>query len=621
MNSNKNTLQRSSEPTTDCSINQSKRQFIETVAKAGAGIVGATVLAACGGGTSTTTDAGLGSNPNAGSIQEGGHASLPRNILVILTDQERSHMHWPDGWAAQNLPSMQRLMQNGLTFSNAYTAAGQCSPSRAVMMSGQFSAVNTVPVTFNQPGLPAGSQLSTLGGLLATKTNMLPVWKGKWHLAFPLADGPSATSNTDSSEFPDLWTAADIDNLENKYGWSGWLLPDAGVYVPGPVLERLKTCGGGISNNDGRFVSGVTNTSEYDVTLSTANGPVAANLTQTPGVSGGTTQSVVDFLTNTAPTLSQPFCLVVALVNPHDVGAYPNAYASAGYNYQQFANLGIQPPPSFSEDLSSKPTVQQVYLENCIKNFGDSITTQQASDYVNFYAYLHKVVDAQITTILNALDSAGLTDDTLIIRTADHGEAGLSHGGMTEKDYTAYEEMIHIPLVISNPKVFPEAHTTDAFYDHLNFLPTILDLAGVSEPNSYGNSIGQSVVPIILNPLTSVRNNALYAYDDEFGITSNPTTPAHIRAIRQDTWMYSVYFDPASTPDALEYELYDLTTDPNQTNNLLGGMSGAATALNATVLAQWQLLHKNLTQQFLVAGQLGQQYVSFEWPVAPWTIS
>ena len=50
------------------------------------------------------------------------------NIIVLMTDQERHHMHWPEGWAEKNLPAMQRLKRNGLYFNRAYTAACQCSP-------------------------------------------------------------------------------------------------------------------------------------------------------------------------------------------------------------------------------------------------------------------------------------------------------------------------------------------------------------------------------------------------------------------------------------------------------------------------------------------------------------
>ena len=71
----------------------------------------------------------------------GAPINLPKapNILVLMTDQERHHVHWPQGWAEKNLPSLQRLKRHGLYFRRAYTAACQCSPSRGLMVSGRFA--------------------------------------------------------------------------------------------------------------------------------------------------------------------------------------------------------------------------------------------------------------------------------------------------------------------------------------------------------------------------------------------------------------------------------------------------------------------------------------------------
>jgi len=64
------------------------------------------------------------------------------------------------------------------------------------------------------------------------------------------------------------------------------------------------------------------------------------------------------------------------------------------------------------------------------------------------------VVDEKIGRVLNALGDVGDPDSlrsrTVIFRCADHGEMGLSHGGLRQKAFNTYEETIHIPLVISN---------------------------------------------------------------------------------------------------------------------------------------------------------------------------
>src|SRR5215208_4391432 len=65
-------------------------------------------------------------------------------------------------------------------------------------------------------------------------------------------------------------------------------------------------------------------------------------------------------------------------------------------------------------------------------------------DYVNFYAHLHRVVDAKIGRILSALGSAddpeSLRSRTVIVRSSDHGEMGLSHGGLRQKMFNVHED-------------------------------------------------------------------------------------------------------------------------------------------------------------------------------------
>ena len=191
------------------------------------------------------------------------------------------------------------------------------------------------------------------------------------------------------------------------------------------------------------------------------------------GVGG---ESVIEFLKNRAPKLGKPFCMFISLVNPHDIGVYPgswmkpSAWMQAGYRRENFAHLGIKLPDNYADNLSTKPKIQK-RARDAYNKFAPLPNAQAREDYVNFYAYLHTVVDKHITAVLDTLEETGLMNDTIILRFADHGESGLSHG-MREKAYTVYEEMIHIPLIVHNPKLYPEPLETDAFYDHLNLLPT-----------------------------------------------------------------------------------------------------------------------------------------------------
>ena len=494
------------------------------------------------------------------------------DFLVILTDQERYHTHWPPGFAAKYMPSWGRLQKNGVTFTSAYCSAIQCSPSRACLVSGHYSNINKVPSLDYPGGLPGKDVLPNIGSWLAEKAGYEVVWKGKWHLSFPLGfkGGP-----------PDkeVWTEADIAAMQTRYGLSQWNPPEAGNAVENTAGSRA-TMGGATANNDGRYVRGV----------------MSGHPRQTQGMG----QSALDYIRRVGAIPRherRPFCLFVSLVNPHDIAYFPNGWKDGGYDPTDFADLGIGLPPNFADDLARKPSIQKMYYDYLQKEgplHGDADRLR----YVNFYAYLHTVVNRQIETLLDAMDAAGLTRDTIIIRTADHGELGMSHG-LREKAYVAYEEAIHVPLTISNPGLFPRPRATDALYSHIDLSATMAHLAGAPKLG-----VGKSQVPVLMDPGTSVRRDVLFTYDDWFFLPRDAPV-SHIRALRDARYTYAVYY--SADGSSFEYELYDNLLDPYQMNNLAFDPS-------PTSLDLWAGLHTRLTRS--IKENLAEP-TGFPWPMDP----
>ncbi len=140
---------------------------------------------------------------------------------------------------------------------------------------------------------------------------------------------------------------------------------------------------------------------------------------------------------------------------------YPGCYVSGGYHVDEFRGLGVPLPPTLEEDLREKPSVQALSKLGMDTYLGALRDRQAQQDYVDFYAHLHRVVDAKIGRLLTALgpaeDPGSLRSRTVIARISDHGEMGLSHGGLRQKIFNAYEETIRVPLVISSPRMFPQA--------------------------------------------------------------------------------------------------------------------------------------------------------------------
>lgn len=469
-----------------------------------------------------------------------------KNLVIFITDQERATQHFPKGWEEQNLPGMTRLKKNGVSFNKAFANACMCSPSRASMFSGYFPAQHGVKYTLEDdmpspqyPQVQFPTNLKNVGTAMAAAGYEV-VYKGKWHLSKP-ANG---------SEF----TTSDLD----PYSFNAWNPPDAGAN------QDIDQEGGGIYDNDGRFMDQV-------------------------GSADDGTEGVIQFLTERA-TGTQPFCLIVSLVNPHDVLFYPKTLEDGGYDDSWLeGNIGV--PETVDESLTSKPTAQQEFLQ-VSQLLGPLKTLQQKRNYLNFYGNLMKLVDSYLVDVMDTLDSLGLTDDTVVVRTADHGELGLAHGGMRQKNFNAYEEALRVPLVYSNPELFPVPRTSDALVSHVDLLPT---LAGLFEVPASGRAPweGTDYSDIVLGRSNKpVQDYVVFTYDDyQAGQASPPYVkpPQHLVAVREERFKIAKYYD-AKRRVKPQWEMYDLKNDPNERFNL----AAPQFSRNAKIQNQLDRLKKKL---------------------------
>jgi choline-sulfatase len=527
--------------------------------------------------------------------------SRPPNILLLITDQQRQPRHWPQdpGWLAELMPNEAELARTGLTFTNAFCNTAMCSPSRATLLTGRYPAEHGVKLTLtaadlhpdprNAPAVTATmadilrrseaparrvvTQFARgalrLGSSSGNETVLPPDianlatllrdegyavgYKGKWHLTHPSGEGNLLSG----------WSERDATRIAEDYGFADWEAPDAGENA------KAEHFGGG-------------------------------NAGEGAGWDEVYTEQAERWLGR--PDLPEPFCLVVSLVNPHDVLGYPASYLRGGYAADEFRHLGVELPPTVDEDLGTKPAVHALARMGMTAYLGPLRNRRQQLDYVNFYAHLHRVVDRKVGRLLAALGSAedpgSLRSRTAVVRCADHGEMGLAHGGLRQKMFNVYEETINVPLVLSSPALFSRPAETDALASLVDVLPTVLRLGG---GDVQGDLRGRDLTPIIAAagtpdgelagragvdlspvldhpaPAPSVQDAIHFTYDDHQAGTAMrnaPGQPNRIRAIRTSDAKYAFYFDPDGQ-QATEYELYDLEHDPLETENLLGVRSGA----------------------------------------------
>jgi arylsulfatase A-like enzyme len=448
------------------------------------------------------------------------------NIVLFLTDQERAIQHFPPNWLRRNLPGMRRLRRHGLSFERAFTNACMCSPARSTLMSGYFPAQHGVKYTLEEdmpaseyPQVELPVELKNLATVMkAAGYNV--VYKGKWHCSKPVP-GKEAVP-------------ADLE----KYGFQRWDPPDAGAN------QTVPEAGGGKVNNDGRFMESVGNT--------------------TAG-----TEGAMQYLSSTAAQ-QQPFFMVISLVNPHDVLFYPGSGFEEDEYDQSWLEGNVHLPETVAEDLATKPTVQAEFLR--IFNLtGKLKTPQEKRNYLNFYGNLMRSSDNYLVNVLDKLEETGLFDNTLVVRTADHGEMGLTHGGMRQKNFNVYEEATRIPLVYSNPTLFPKPVQTDALVSHVDFLPTLASLAAAPK-SARSKWEGVDYSSLVLHPSSgrSAQDYVVFTYDDFQSGQSHgpyPKPPNHIVSIREGRWKIAKYHD-VEHHKRPQWEMYDLKTDPLEKTNL-----------------------------------------------------
>ncbi|WP_290800573.1 sulfatase-like hydrolase/transferase [Flavobacterium sp.] len=456
------------------------------------------------------------------------------DLILIITDEQRATQHFPPGWEKENLKTLTFLKENGFSFDRAFCNTCMCSPSRTTLFTGIYPAKHGVTQTLTEGGL-LSPQEPTLDTSLPNLMNTFWAdgydvqYRGKWHMSKGVA--PTGTKTNYES-----LTAADI----SLYGAMGWIAPDAGEDV-NPL-----NFGGGYANHDARY-----------------------------------TAEAIQYLQEVKERRKKgdhkPYLLILSLVNPHDVLAYPKTAGTCGYHPDSWLKRDIGLPDTEGENLllNKKPMAQEQIKLNMAVSLGEIISEEDKLNYVNFYASLLTEVDKEIGRFVDELykkddDGKRLADSALVTFTSDHGEMGLAHGGLRQKTFVAYEEALRIPLVISNPILFEGAKKKNSMSlaTLVDIMPTLLEAANVS--NAPTGLAGNSLLPIIEED-KAVQDSILFTYDDiKAGSNSNwniVKAANRIRCIRTEKWKYAYYFD-AFGAYYQQYELYDLENDPSEYTNL-----------------------------------------------------
>lgn len=434
------------------------------------------------------------------------------NIIFIFSDDHAEHAISAYGSLVNETPHLDRLAAGGARFTNSFVTNSICTPSRATLLTGQYSHLNGVPV-FNRFDSTRDTVAKHLqaGGY---HTGII----GKWHLG------------------------------SDPEGFDRWVvLPGQGAYR-NPVF---------LTNNSKLTIEGHCT----DIT----------------------TDLGIEFI-KTRPK-DQPFFLMLHQKAPH------RNWEPDDRNKARFANVQTPEPETFWDDYATRPaalpeneqTVANDLTRRDLKLIppadlkgpalrqwlgtkpkevivggktltGKDLVRWKYQRYMQDYLACVQGVDDGVGKVLDYLDEENLSDQTIVMYSADNGWY-LGDLGMYDKRFM-YEPGLRVPLIARGPGI-KAGSTPDQFVANIDLAPTFLDLAGLDIPASMQ---GRSLAPLLRGESPQDwRQSVYYRYYHDPG---HHNTRAHY-GVRTQTHKLIYYWKKD------RYELFDLTKDPLEQNNLL----------------------------------------------------
>ena len=491
---------------------------------------------------------------------------LRPNLVFVFTDQERYFHKLPTGLS---LPAHERLKRTGTTFHNHYGPAVMCTSSRSVMFTGLQTANNGMFENTDVPWVKdMSTKIPTIGHMLR-QAGYYTAYKGKWHLSRKF-DGDGETLLTKEME---------------KYGFGDYRsLGDlVGHTLGGYTFDHL-IAGSALTwlRKNGRAIN----------------------------------------------EAGQPWCLVVGLVNPHDImyfntdepgkpvqdTGHLTMHAAPTPNHEYFKSTWDLPIPDSLAEPFDKPGRPGAHgeFETMWGAILGHIPPEKArwQRFNDFYINSLRMVDSHVNSILSELDALDLTKNTAFMYTSDHGEMGGAHG-LHGKGPFAYQETMHLPMYVVHPDV-KGGQETHALTSHIDIAPTLLSMAGVSPDQAAqyakGRLPGKDFTPLLKDPgkadVNALREGVLFTYSglisndgDLFKVIGQAKTAGDkvawtivkkrfkpnmkkrgsLRTVFDGRYKFTRYFSPLqhNLPTTIEdlykwndVELFDLQNDPGEMINL-----------------------------------------------------
>jgi arylsulfatase A-like enzyme len=450
----------------------------------------------------------------AGSSSKGRRAP---NILVVMVDQLRTPQWFSDTPAAIRLmPNLARLRNGGVSFGGHYTAANDCTPARAALLTGLHTHQTGCMITGGStldPGFPTW-------GTMLREQGYQTQWFGKWHL----------------THGDNQWDAHEDAGALEPYGFAGGTYPSPdgapgqGWRVDPHVATQFES-----------WLRRAPKQAPWCTTVSFVNPHDIAWWYRWS-----------DRFATEAQAPSRVRGLPPNFETPAQMQARGKPMLQRSLQDTAQASFGTVP--------YGGPELEQAWLP-----------------FMDLYLKLLAQVDGHIGTVLDALASRPhVARNTVVVFTSDHGEYGASHG-LRGKGGGAYEEAIRVPLIVKDMReelVSAPGRERTGLTSSVDVAPMLLDIATGSsawrgEKHYSHIAARHDIVAMLGDPGAPGRPYVLHATDEtvtEFAMQPHAANaPLHVVALRTPQAKYATYSDfvpgtVKATAKGRETELYDYGT-------------------------------------------------------------
>jgi arylsulfatase A-like enzyme len=361
------------------------------------------------------------------------------NLVIFLPDQQRSDTMACYGGKKLYAPNLNKLAGESIVFERAYVTHPVCTPSRSSLMTGTWPHINGC--TRNSVSLDR--RFRSFAELIDDK-DYRTGYLGKWHLG---DDGPV------------------------PHGFHNWI----------STGERGKY-------TDFLLSMGVTSDNEDETFSELAISNLPLELSRPKFLE----KNACEFIDKHS---RDPFILVVAFVEPH------SPYNGPLNDEHPLSEIDLDPTATLpeSDNIPLRYRLMREWQQaRAIRDrqrlphqFFFGVTPDEYRSIKQRYLGLVTLVDQSIGAILGCLERFGLSDNTIVVHTSDHGDSLGAHHLFAKE--TMFEEAARVPFLIRLPgqkrsKLIPQP------VSHIDFIPTLLDLLG--QPK-HPQCAGKSLQPII----------------------------------------------------------------------------------------------------------------------------